>query len=151
LNTSLESVPTSHLYPGALELLEKITNELKLPVAMIRNSELEDSDFQKRLVDAQMHRFFNVDSNVILSSDIGIGKPDPKIFEFCLEKSKHKNIQKDRILYIGNEVEVDIRGAKNAGWKCVLMKHTEQSSNGLADWDLDNFDQLFSIIKNGKL
>lgn len=115
LNTSLDTVKVSHLYPGAFELLEKITTQLKLPVAMIRNSELEDSDFQNRLVDAEMHKFFDVRTNVVLSSDIGVGKPDPKLYHFCLEKAKQQHIQPHRILFIGNEAAVDIQGAKNAG------------------------------------
>ena len=47
------------------------------------------------------------------------GKPHPYIFQPVLEKYKH--IPKDRILMIGDTVDMDILGAQNVGIKSALV------------------------------
>jgi FMN phosphatase YigB (HAD superfamily) len=77
-----------------------------------------------------------------------VGKPDRQIFEAALRKCELEHLQQNpqRIVYIGNETELDVKGGKSMGWKTVLMRTTELSSNGLADWEFDTLDQIISIL-----
>jgi len=52
----------------------------------------------------------------------------------------------EKILYIGNETDVDIKGGKQFGWTTVLIRNSEKSSNGLADYEIDNIKELESIV-----
>lgn len=56
---------------------------------------------------------------VIVSSEIGSFKPNPKIFKKALEEFKAKP---QETIFVGNEMETDIYGAKNVGMKTVLLK-----------------------------
>jgi len=86
---------------------------------------------------------------VIMCGDVGVAKPDSEVF---LRAAKIANIEDihasnpKRILYIGNEVGTDIKGANNVGWTSVLVQHTESTSNGLADFEIANLLQLKEII-----
>ncbi|MFX0094184.1 MAG: HAD family hydrolase, partial [Candidatus Hodarchaeota archaeon] len=50
---------------------------------------------------------------IIISEEYGINKPDPRIFQICLERTAITDPQK--VLFVGNSIETDIEGAKAAG------------------------------------
>jgi len=41
---------------------------------------------------------------------------------------------------------VDIVGGNGMSWKTVLVKSTESTSRGLANYEVENYDELHSII-----
>ena len=134
---------------GAIELLERLASA-NIPIALIRNSELDESDFQKRLSLTGTAKYFDVKTNVVLSGELGFEKPDPKIFVHCLRKCKLQHqLEKSphRVLYIGNETDVDIVGANAVGWKSCLIRNTEKTSNGRATFEVDNFEEIWNLIK----
>ena len=56
----------------------------------------------------------------IIDSDVvGIAKPDPQIFEFALVE--HSETPRDRILYVGDSVSMDVNGSRAAGLVPVLI------------------------------
>jgi FMN phosphatase YigB (HAD superfamily) len=63
----------------------------------------------------------------------------------CGQNELHEK-HPERILFVGNETALDVVGGNNMGWKTVLIKTTETSSNGLATWDISNLDELLDII-----
>ena len=56
---------------------------------------------------------------IIDSEVVGIAKPDPQIFEFALVE--HSETPRDRILYIGDSVSMDVNGSRAAGLVPVLI------------------------------
>ena len=56
---------------------------------------------------------------IIDSEVVGIAKPDPQIFEFALVK--HSETPRDRILYVGDSVSMDVNGSRAAGLVPVLI------------------------------
>ena len=60
---------------------------------------------------------------ILISSDAGVKKPDPAIFEIAFEKF---NLNKDECFYVGNDLHDDVLGASDAGLKTVYIE-TEQS------------------------
>jgi len=138
-------------YPGAIETIHQITKILEIPVGVIRNSNIPPHAFQTQTIaPLGADPYFNVRTNVVFSAEVGFEKPHPKIFHALVNKVDmahvHKNVP-HRILFVGNETQADIVGAKNVGWKSVLIRNTEQTSNGLADWEIDHFDELLPIIR----
>ena len=60
---------------------------------------------------------------ILISSDAGVKKPDPAIFDVAFEKF---NLNKNECFYVGNDLHDDVLGASSAGLKTVYIE-TEQS------------------------
>lgn len=60
---------------------------------------------------------------IVISSDVGVKKPSPRIFALALEKF---GLRADECVYVGNDMRDDVQGAYSAGLKTVYI-HTEQS------------------------
>ena len=60
---------------------------------------------------------------ILISSDAGVKKPDPAIFDVAFEKF---NLNKNECFYVGNDLHDDVLGASGAGLKTVYIE-TEQS------------------------
>ncbi len=61
-------------------------------------------------------KFFN---GVVYSSDEGCAKPDPILFDRLIEKY---GLLKKECVYIGNDPETDVDGARNAKIDCLWLK-----------------------------
>ena len=109
---------------------------------------------------------------VVTAGDEGAQKPDKEVFLIALRAANLQAVQvrvasctpqdrwhasspsppltkeKDpsRILYIGDETELDVKGANGVGWTSVLVRHAEKTSNGLARYEIDNLEQLRDIV-----
>jgi len=59
--------------------------------------------------------FFDV---VIDSHEVGVEKPDPRIFQFALEKA---HARPEQTLYVGDIYSIDVVGARRAGIEPVLL------------------------------
>jgi len=57
-------------------------------------------------------------SNVIISEDVGVNKPNPAIFEYALQKA---GAEKHESVMIGDSIEADIRGAQDFGIKAIFF------------------------------
>ncbi|MBI4638768.1 MAG: HAD-IA family hydrolase [Candidatus Rokubacteria bacterium] len=55
---------------------------------------------------------------VLDSTEIGVEKPDPRVFRLALERAR---IGPDQAVYIGDLYSVDVRGARAAGIEAVLL------------------------------
>jgi putative hydrolase of the HAD superfamily len=59
---------------------------------------------------------------VVTSQDAGAGKPRPEIFEMALKKA---NIRPSEAIYIGDQYNVDVVGARGAGMKGILIDRAD--------------------------
>lgn len=57
---------------------------------------------------------------MFISDVIGYTKPDVKAFETVQEKMK---LDPEETWFIGDTFEVDVIGAKNAGWRVIWYNH----------------------------
>lgn len=88
-----------------------------------------------------------------ISDEIGIRKPNPKLFEFCLKKF---NIEGTETIYIGDRLEKDIIPAKLCNIHSILIrrggKHDPYKTGhkipeGMKpDYEIFNLSELFEII-----
>jgi len=63
---------------------------------------------------------------ILISEDIGIKKPDKEIFLLCCERL---NIIPSEAVYIGDNIEIDIMGAKNAGLNGIWLNKFNIKNN----------------------
>lgn len=84
--------------------------------------------------------------NIIVSGDLGINKPDKRIFEVMQEKLQ---LGVESLYYIGDSLENDIVGANNAGWKSIwINRYNKEYPLGTEIYkEVQNNYELFEIIK----
>lgn len=99
------------LDPEAKDVLYKIRGK-NLKLAMISDMPNPDWDIIKK---EGLHKIFDVR---ILSYEVGLAKPDPKMFSMCL---KRLNIKPEEAIFIGDSVMNDIVPAKKLGMNTILM------------------------------
>ena len=122
-----------------LELAKK--NNVKLGV--VTNG---PSDHQWTKVDALGVEKWIPRENIIVSGDLGINKPDKRIFEVMQEKLQ---LGVESLYYIGDSLENDIVGANNAGWKSIwINRYNKEYPLGTEIYkEVQNNYELFEIIK----
>jgi HAD superfamily hydrolase (TIGR01549 family) len=105
----------STFYPSTEDVLEELAGRYK--VALISNT-MSD---QPRLMleEAGLDQHFEV---IVCSRDLGIRKPNPKIFEHVLDRL---GVGPDESVHVGDSVEADMEGAMNAGITPVWLKGPE--------------------------
>ena len=108
----VEICPTkTALIPGARETLEYLQDQYELHI--ITNG-FEESQ-NKKLKHADLGRYFKT---VTISEHVGKQKPHPLVFETAL-KNAQSNLNHGT--YIGDNLEADVKGAINAGWKAFWL------------------------------
>lgn len=99
------------LFPNAFETLQYLQKKYILHLITNGFSEVQ---FIK-LKASGLEKYF---IEIITSEEAGVKKPDVKIFEYSLQKSGAKA---NESLMVGDDYEVDVLGAKNAGIDQVLF------------------------------
>ncbi|HEX5216397.1 MAG TPA: HAD-IA family hydrolase, partial [Vicinamibacterales bacterium] len=97
--------------PGVPEALERIRQH-GLTLAVISNS---DGTCAASLEAAGLLRYMNV---VIDSAEVGVEKPDPRIFEIAVARC---GADPRRALYVGDLYHADVVGARGAGLHALLL------------------------------
>ncbi len=113
-----------HLLPGAKELIEALSGKVHLGIITNGFSDLQTV----RLERTGMLTYFE---QVIISEEVGIAKPDRRIFDHAL--TLIGNPDRNRVLMVGDNPHSDIAGGLNAGiTTCWLNAHGIPSPDTVA-------------------
>jgi len=93
------------LFPGALAIVRRAAK--KFPLALITNGIAAVQ--RRRFAASPIMPYFQA---VVISEEVGIAKPDPRIFAPALQKI---GVAACDVLYIGDSVSSDMAAARNAG------------------------------------
>jgi putative hydrolase of the HAD superfamily len=129
------------VYPDTVPVLSDLSQTCSL--GLLTNGA---PDLQRRKIEgAGLWAFFN---EVLISGEIGIGKPDRRIFEMLVAKLKSRV---ETTLMIGNSLSTDIAGAQEAGLRAVWINRTGKTrENSVApDWEISSLNELASILAGG--
>lgn len=103
--------------PAYKDLLESL-HRRGCPVGVLTNG---PSDRQRGKLKAMgLWKYFR-EENILASGDIGITKPDLRIFRAFEEKTGQSP---DKLWMVGDSYESDIEGAARAGWHTVWINRT---------------------------
>ncbi len=124
-----------------LETLDTIYKRSKR-MCLISNADVID---KKAWILSPLSSYFE---QSIFSCDVGLLKPNNKIYELALETMK---VKPENALFIGDGGSKELKGAKQAGIKTILITHyldsyPEEVSKD-ADLIIDKFEELKNIIK----
>jgi len=105
-------------YSGVHEVLTKLKERYKL--CIITNGA---PDLQRlKIAEANLGQYFG--DNIIVSGEVGIGKPDPQIFQMALEKL---GTTAQTAVMIGDNLESDIQGAERANIVGITISRPKMS------------------------
>ena len=103
------------LIPGTREMLETIRGQYRLGLL----SNFTHAPAARQIIEALgLTPFFDT---VIISGDIGYCKPNPLVFQRLIDQL---GVEKSQALYVGDDVNADIAGARLAGLQPVWMTYT---------------------------
>jgi putative hydrolase of the HAD superfamily len=84
----------------------------KLKLGLISNVE---QDIAQTLMKLGLYAWLKI---VVTSQDVGAGKPRPEIFREALKRA---GVKPSEAIYVGDQYNVDIVGARGAGMKAILI------------------------------
>jgi putative hydrolase of the HAD superfamily len=99
------------LFPDTLPILETLKKR-KVPMGVVSNY---GAHLIYTMYKLNIYDYFNF---VIVSSLVGVAKPEPGIFQLALEKA---GVTPNRMLYVGDNVTDDIEGSRRMGIDAVLI------------------------------
>ena len=125
----------SWLFPGTEEALRTLS-ESGYRLGIIANTSWPGFCMDRAFAGVGLLSFFGIR---IYSGDVGIAKPEPAIFQLA---ERTAGLEGKRILYVGNDVETDIKGAAAAGWSTAFRRSGNSTTAGLADVEFDHISEL---------
>ena len=128
------------VFPDTHELLGRLT-EAGIHLGLIANTAWPGFAMHTALTGVGLGRYFDA---MVISCDEGVAKPDPAIFRAARRRAGLTDTA--RVLYVGDSVENDIRGAKGVGWDAALRRSSAPTSAGLADFEFDHSLELLPFI-----
>jgi len=136
LDTAFRARIRSHCPPfaDAVPALERLSNIYRL--AVLTNGPI---DVQLAKLSASgLERFFSV---VVASSEVGYGKPDPRLFTAALDRLR---VDRTDAVAIGDSPERDVAGAHAAGIRCVWLNRERSASPASLrpDFEIGSLDEL---------
>ena len=127
------------LKPDGAESLLRCLQARKHPMAVVTNGSKSQRDKIEAL---GASRYFEV---VLVSEELGIAKPDPRIFRQALSRL---NAAPDRSVFVGDSMEHDIAGARNAGMMTVYIRKgkAEDADDALCDLVVADLRELSDLV-----
>lgn len=99
----------NHLFEGTLEILEYLKDKYTLHIITNGFEEVQNKKMKK----SGILNFFD---HIITSESVGVKKPNPKVFEYAIDKAK---TSASCAVMIGDNIEADIYGAINCGMEAI--------------------------------
>jgi putative hydrolase of the HAD superfamily len=108
----------NYLFDDAIEVLQYLENKYHLHIITNGFEEVQNLKLEK----SGIHKFFK---QIITSECVGVKKPNPKVFEFALNKAGAKAHQS---VMIGDSYEADVMGAINSGMKAIHFSQEDKNN-----------------------
>ena len=127
------------VYPDVEPALSVLRDSFRL--ALLSNGA---PDLQREKIrGSRLGAYFNA---ILISGEIGVRKPEPEMFSLALDKL---GVSANEAVMVGNRIDSDIVGAKNAGITAVwLNRDRVQNDTGIEpDLEISTLDQLSLICE----
>lgn len=130
----------SYLYDNITELVESLHEKYKLIIVTNGLSEVQENRIKKSVISGYFE-------DIIVSEEVGLSKPDPRIFELALANIAYRD--KSKVLIVGDSLITDIQGGINSGidtcWYNPSM--TENKTDILPTYEISDFSGLAEILE----
>lgn len=101
-----------------------------------------NSDFQNTKIDKLDFKKYM--KTIIISEEVNISKPDPKVFQLALSKI---DSNKKSTLFVGDNPLIDIKGANDSGLVSVWLSHGQSwdTKQYIPRYIINNISELMNI------
>jgi putative hydrolase of the HAD superfamily len=120
----------NHLFENVIEILEYLHGKYQLHIITNGFEEIQ----VKKLENSKILRYFDI---VVTSESVGCKKPNPKVFNYAIEKANAKNTTS---VMIGDSIEADIEGALCIGMKAIHVNFEKEKVSNV------NFNSITSLL-----
>lgn len=124
------------LFPNTFEILNYLKNKYKLHIITNGFEEVQNI----KLKTSKLISFFD---KIITSEKVNAKKPDPKIFKYALEQI---NVEAENTIMIGDDLPVDIIGAKNVGMHQIYFNPKNEKHSHEVDYEIKNLIEIKEIL-----
>ena len=124
------------LVPGTLELLDYLKPKYHLHLITNGFEEVQDT----KLTLSGLKPYFET---LTVSEEVGVKKPNPEIFMYALNKA-HSNTEES--LMIGDEMAVDIDGARAAGMDTIMFNPKGEKTEGERTFEVKDLLEIKQIL-----
>ncbi|HAG43502.1 MAG TPA: noncanonical pyrimidine nucleotidase, YjjG family [Clostridium sp.] len=130
----------SFLYDNSMDLIESLHKNYRLSIITNGLTEVQDNRIRKSAI----AKYFE---NIVISEEVQVSKPDPKIFELTLNNMKYTD--KSKILMVGDSLTSDIQGGINFGIDtCWFNPDKITNKAGMKpNYEISNLMDLKDILK----
>lgn len=123
--------------PGALEALDELAEVATLAIVSngvehVQNSRLEASGIARYM------------DGIFISEKVGAEKPNRKMFDTAIRQLGIEDTS--RVLVVGDSLNADIRGGKNAGLATCWCNFNSEEDTDQADHTIHNWQQLYELV-----
>ncbi len=143
LGNTLISQEDGSAFPYALEILTRLKNKYKLALICNAQHPTHLEKILELLREARLDGFFE---EIAVSTEVGISKPNPRIFEIVLDKL---NVKPEEAIMIGNTISTDIFGGNAMGMTTVLFQRGQEyqrSDYETPDHTIHSLKELLNLI-----
>lgn len=124
------------LVPGTMELLDYLKPKYHLHLITNGFQEVQHT----KLSGSGMEPYFET---LTVSEEVGVKKPNPEIFQYALQKA---HAQADEGLMIGDEMAVDIDGARAVGMDTLLFNPKGEPVEGERTYEVRDLREIMGIF-----
>ncbi|MGL4269363.1 MAG: pyrimidine 5'-nucleotidase [Plesiomonas sp.] len=124
---------------GAVQLLDNLKGRVNLGIITNGFTELQ----QVRLENTGLQDHFDI---LVVSEEVGVAKPDRKIFEHAL--TLMGDPVRDKVLMVGDNPDSDILGGFNAGLHTCWLNRTQQTppAHISPNYQVSSLHELHDIV-----
>ncbi|MHA1492045.1 MAG: TIGR02253 family HAD-type hydrolase [Promethearchaeota archaeon] len=142
-----EKIKSIKCYDDVIPCLEKL-HDMSIKIAIITDG-LPMKQYEK-ILRLNIDKLIDL---VVISDEIGIKKPNPKLFDYCLRKF---GVKGQETIYIGDRINKDIIPSKlNNIFSVFIHRGGKYDTNKTGikileetkpDYEISNLDEIFNII-----
>ena len=130
----------SFLYVDSINLVESLHKDYRLSIITNGLKDVQDNRIRKSIIG----KYFEY---IVISEEVEVSKPDPKIFEHALNNIKHTD--KSKVLMVGDSLTSDIQGGINFGIDTCWFNPDKIVNNTVIKptYEISNLMNLHDILK----
>ncbi len=125
-----------NLFPCAVEVLEYLFPKYNLHIITNGFPEVQHVKMEK----SGLNKYFKT---LVISEEVGFKKPSVEIFEKSFELSLAKPTES---IMIGDDSEVDILGANNAGIDSIWVNYYNEKQTQQATYSVNSLKEILDIL-----
>lgn len=126
----------TNLFPYAHTILVYLSNTYRMHIITNGFKEVQ----YKKIRNSNLEKYFD---KIIISEEIGYKKPDKNFFKCSLEKA---NAKAEESIVIGDDLNVDIIGARNAGIDQIFFNNNKIPHTEKITYEISSLLELKKIL-----